>query len=55
MHGVSRSASFVIAYTMKNKKIPFSEAKDLVKSKRYNIGPNEGFVEQLQIFEGQLK
>ena len=54
-HGVSRSASFAIAYTIKKKGISFDEAKQFVKSKRQGIDPNDGFVEQLKMFEKSLK
>ena len=55
MHGISRSASFAIAYTIKNKGISFEEAKLFVKSKRPGIDPNDGFVEQLKLYEKSLK
>ncbi len=42
--GVSRSASIVIAYYIKEKKMTFQEAYDFVKSKRNKIYPNSGFV-----------
>ena len=51
--GVSRSASIVIAYIMWDKKMSFEEAFEFVKSKR-NIGPNNGFIEQLKLFEKEL-
>ena len=51
--GTSRSASVVIAYIMWSEKKTFSEAFDIVKSKRY-ITPNEGFIEQLKMFEKLL-
>ena len=51
--GVSRSASIVIAYIMWDKKMSFEEAFEFVESKR-NIGPNNGFIEQLKLFEKEL-
>jgi protein-tyrosine phosphatase len=45
--GVSRSASFVIAYLMKDQGISYQEAFNFVKSKRSIIRPNSGFVQQL--------
>ena len=51
--GVSRSASIVIAYIMWDKKMSFEEAFEFVKSKR-KIGPNNGFIEQLKLFEKEL-
>lgn len=52
--GVSRSASIVIAYIMKTKKLKFEEAFNLVKSKRSIICPNRGFRSQLMDFEKSL-
>ena len=54
MVGSSRSASFVIAYIMWNKKMSFKEAFEYVKSKRKTILPNPGFTEQLELFEKEL-
>ena len=51
--GSSRSASIVIAYIMWSEKKTFTEAFDIVKSKRF-ISPNEGFIEQLKMFEKLL-
>ena len=52
--GSSRSATFVIAYIMRNKKMSFKEALEFVKSKRSVISPNPGFKDQLQLFEKVL-
>lgn len=49
--GQSRSASFVIAYTMRTKGMSFEEAFQYVKTKRNNIKPNSGFIKQLQNFK----
>ena len=46
--GVSRSASILIAYLMREKKMKYQEAHDFVKSKRSIIIPNSGFVQQLK-------
>ncbi|RNA19383.1 Dual specificity phosphatase 19 [Brachionus plicatilis] len=53
--GVSRSCSFVIGYLM-NKKIAisYSQAIQMVKSKRSKVCPNQGFVKQLISFEAQM-
>jgi len=48
--GVSRSASVVIAYVMRSRKLDFSQAYDFVKSKRPAIFPNDGFRHQLRLF-----
>lgn len=45
--GVSRSASFLVAYFMKHKKMPFGEALSFVKSRRSCVHPNSGFRKQL--------
>ncbi|CAD8106504.1 unnamed protein product [Paramecium primaurelia] len=53
--GVSRSASIVIAYLMRNKGWTYSEAFSYVKSKRFVICPNSGFQRQLKNYEKQLR
>ncbi|KAM3130067.1 hypothetical protein pb186bvf_017865 [Paramecium bursaria] len=47
-HGVSRSASIVIGYLIKFKKLTYEDAFNLVKSKRYCISPNLNFQQQLK-------
>jgi len=42
--GKSRSASFVIAYLMRELTISLSQALNLVKSKRNFVEPNAGFL-----------
>ena len=46
--GVSRSASFVIAYLMGKKNMSFDEAFEHTKERRKIIRPNSGFLEQLK-------
>jgi len=46
--GVSRSVSVVIYHMMRNWRMGFGEARDLVKSKRDVADPNDGFVKQLR-------
>lgn len=53
--GISRSSSLVIAYLMKEFGLSFSNAFNLVRSKRQVIDPNEGFVEHLKKYEQHLK
>jgi dual specificity phosphatase 12 len=48
--GISRSSTIVIAFLMSKYGITYSEAFTLVKSKRW-VSPNEGFVQQLSLFE----
>lgn len=43
-HGVSRSATFIIAYVMNKEKIGYEAGKTVVRSKRSCIGPNKAFV-----------
>ena len=55
MAGASRSATIVIAYLMWIKKMKFDEALNFVISKRPIVDPNDGFREQLKIFEKLLE
>lgn len=48
--GISRSASIVIAFVMKSRKITFMEAFNLVHEKRQVVKPNEGFIQQLVLY-----
>ncbi|CAJ1058523.1 protein phosphatase Slingshot homolog 3 isoform X1 [Xyrichtys novacula] len=52
--GVSRSASTVIAYAMKQERWPLDVALNYVKDRRSVIKPNEGFMKQLQTYNGIL-
>ncbi|KAI8819665.1 protein-tyrosine phosphatase-like protein [Fimicolochytrium jonesii] len=49
--GVSRSAAVVIAYLMKTRKMDLKSAFAFVMAVRPSIGPNEGFMHQLQLWE----
>lgn len=49
--GVSRSSTIVIAYIMYKYKLTLEEAYQFVKSKRYIINPNPGFIHQLKSLE----
>ncbi|CAB4056170.1 DUSP12 [Lepeophtheirus salmonis] len=49
-HGVSRSASAVIAYLMQTKDISLEESLSFVKVLRPSIDPNPGFMKQLQLY-----
>ncbi|GMR44141.1 hypothetical protein PMAYCL1PPCAC_14336 [Pristionchus mayeri] len=53
--GISRSSSTVVAYAMKEYEWTLEEALEFVKARRNCITPNEGFMEQLRIFDGALE
>lgn len=48
--GVSRSATILAACLMKSKKIKRDEALEIIKRKRASIAPNDGFMEQLNLY-----
>lgn len=52
--GVSRSASTVIAYAMKEYGWSLEKAYNFVKQKRSITRPNPGFMKQLAEYEGIL-
>ncbi|XP_044219685.1 protein phosphatase Slingshot homolog 3 [Thunnus albacares] len=52
--GVSRSASTVIAYAMKQQRWPLDVALAFVRDRRSIIKPNDGFMKQLQTYNGIL-
>ena len=54
MAGASRSATIVIAYLMWTEKLTFEKALEFVKSKRPIVCPNDGFQDQLKLFEKLL-
>eukprot|EP01083_Nonionella_stella_P036093 98493_1 len=49
--GVSRSATMVIAYLMKMKHMCFKDAYKYTQHRREIIEPNDGFVQQLKLYE----
>ena len=54
--GKSRSASVVIFYIMKEKKLNFNEAKNFVKNIRQIVEPNSGFENELnRYYEEHIK
>ncbi|XP_041367191.1 dual specificity protein phosphatase 19-like [Gigantopelta aegis] len=53
--GVSRSATFVIAYLMQHEGMSFEEAFRYLRTKREKTCPNPGFVSQLKRYEEVLK
>ncbi|CBY37382.1 unnamed protein product [Oikopleura dioica] len=52
--GISRSASTVCAYLMKSLNWSLEQALAHVKKRRAIANPNDGFIEQLKIYEGML-
>jgi len=54
IQGMSRSASFVIAYLLSKKNMTLRQAYDHVFSKRSIIKPNPGFMSQLIKFEEKI-
>lgn len=52
--GASRSATIVIAYLMRYKKMSLLDAHKLVKSERSIVQPNNGFWKQLIEYEKEL-
>jgi protein-tyrosine phosphatase len=52
--GVSRSATAVLAYLMKEHGMSLSEAFSLLQSKRGMVDPNYGFMQKLEDLERQL-
>ena len=52
--GFSRSAAIVIAYFMWKDKLTYIESLNKLLEKRA-VGPNYGFVQQLEIFQEKLK
>ena len=53
--GISRSASFVIAYLIKYDKYTVDNALRFLQKKRNQINPNQGFMNQLYQYEQYLK
>ncbi|XP_071093909.1 uncharacterized protein [Haliotis cracherodii] len=52
--GISRSASTVIAYLMKENKWSLDDTYEYVHERRNVVRPNDGFMEQLRTYEGIL-
>ncbi|GFN76842.1 protein phosphatase slingshot [Plakobranchus ocellatus] len=52
--GISRSASTVMAFLMKDRRWSVDEAFTFVKARRSCVQPNAGFMEQLNMYEGIL-
>ena len=54
-YGISRSASFIIAYLVKYNKITVDNALKFLQQKRSQVKPNKGFMDQLYLYEQYLK
>ncbi|KAJ7736581.1 protein-tyrosine phosphatase-like protein [Mycena maculata] len=54
-HGVSRSASIVLAYLIRDRVMTYDAAFDLVHARRRCIRPNSGFVRALREWEIECK
>jgi protein-tyrosine phosphatase len=52
--GRSRSVSIILAYLMKYQNLNYHEAREFVQTRRGDINPNAGFVQQLQVWD-QIK
>lgn len=52
--GVSRSAAVVIAYMMQDQHLNFHEAYRILKEARPAVRPNDGFINQLKLYEREL-
>ncbi|CAD6214028.1 unnamed protein product [Miscanthus lutarioriparius] len=53
--GRSRSVTIVVAYLMKKYQMSLESALSLVRSKRPQVAPNEGFISQLENFQKSLQ
>ncbi|RCU61423.1 hypothetical protein SETIT_J000700v2 [Setaria italica] len=53
--GRSRSVTIVVAYLMKKHQMSLESALSLVRSKRPQVAPNEGFISQLENFDKSLQ
>lgn len=53
--GISRSPAIVIAYLMRAYLIDYDTAMKRVRSKRFFVSPNDGFLKQLKNYEKHIK
>ena len=53
--GISRSVTITISYLMKKHKMTLTDALTFVKLKRSKVNPNQGFIKQLQTYDGNLR
>ena len=52
--GISRSATVVISYMMKEYAWALDQTLIHVKERRSIVNPNKGFIEQLEVYEGMI-
>ncbi|XP_047151911.1 dual specificity protein phosphatase 12-like [Vigna umbellata] len=50
--GVSRSAAVITAYLMRTERLSVEDALESLRQSCENVCPNDGFLEQLKLFEG---
>lgn len=55
VRGASRSATIVSSYLMYKKGISVDDTLKLVKNRRKQANPRKGFVDQLKLYEKELK
>ena len=55
MLGASRSATIAAAYLIKYKNMSVEEAIRFMKEKRSCVNPNQGYINQLKLFEEKVK
>lgn len=53
--GKSRSGTLAVAYVMARKNLALEDALKIVKGKRATVGPNPGFMRQLQDMEAEIR
>lgn len=54
MAGISRSSAIILAYMMRRLGVSLDNALTYLKQKRPKINPNEGFMNQLRLYEKDL-
>lgn len=55
MYGISRSPVIIAAYLIKKYKMSTQNAINMIKNKKQNVNPNEGFLNQLRKYEKMYK
>ena len=53
--GISRSATVIISYLMRAHELSLPEATSYLRSKRWFIQPNPGFIKQLQQYQKEIR